>query len=244
MRLAIPGLAALLAIGVGTQAGRAAEVVQPDVIVDITRARPTHRLVETSRLELAYGDAPGAIGFEPAGDERRANGPDAFEVDARGDYIVADPVHRVLLRVALRSKVPVVSEIGALPLRGEAPAAFSSAVRVTKCNAEAGLVSVAPGGKQIQVEVGGPLASIRLIGVSTAGDIFLIVERFIKRGKLAVDRQVVVLDSSGALKALLQVRDKPAVHPGRDFVLGPKGTLHRMVPGTQAVAFVRFEVRP
>jgi hypothetical protein len=194
-------------------------------------------------VELGYGGAPSAIGFEPAGEERQADGPSAFEVDARGDYIVADPVHQVLVRVALKSGVTIVSEIGTLPRRGGNLTTTKSAVSVIKCNAEAGLVTLAPGGKQVQVEVGGPLASMRLIGVNEAGEPFLIVERFIKRGQLAVDRQIVVLDSNGSLKALLAVKEKPAVHPERDFVLGPRGALHRMLPGTTAVAFVRWEVR-
>jgi hypothetical protein len=243
MRVFIFGLVTALICGLAVQPGYAAKVVQPDIIVHIALEKPTHRLVETARVELAYGEAPLAIGFEPAGNERQANGPGAFEVDARGDYIVADPVHKVLVRVAIKSGIPIISEIGALPRRGGGLTTSKSALRVVKVNAEAGLVTLSPGGKQVQVEVGGPLASIRLIGVNASGDTFLIVERFVKRGQLAVDRQIVVLDSNGALKALMAVKGKPAVHPERDFVLGPRGALHRMLPGTTAVAFVRWEVR-
>jgi hypothetical protein len=121
---------------------------------------------------------------------------------------------------------------------------FPSTLRLERCNAEAGLVTIAPGVGRIQVEVGGPLASIRLIGVNAAGDVFLIVERFRERGRLDVDRHVVVLDSTGALKALMQVHEVPAIHPVRELVLGPQGRLHRMVPGTRGVTFVQWELRP
>ncbi|MBW1873519.1 MAG: hypothetical protein JRJ19_15735, partial [Deltaproteobacteria bacterium] len=95
MRFMILGFITTLIIGLAAQPGYAAKVVRPDVIVHLTREQPTHQLIETSRLELTYGDTPGAIGFEPAGNERQANGPSAFDVDPQGAYIVADSVHRV-----------------------------------------------------------------------------------------------------------------------------------------------------
>ncbi len=129
-------------------------------------------------------------------------------------------------------------------VRRGAQTTATRSVSVRKCNAEAGLITKAPGGEQIQVEIGGPLASMRLIGVNAGGDTFLMVERFRHRGKLAVDRQVMVLGPEGALKARLDVVGEPTLHPEREFVLGPRGALHRMVPGDQSVAFLRWEVRP
>lgn len=307
MRLEIPGMVAALIIGLAPQPSRAADVVHADAIVHVTRVQPTHQLVEQDRVVLPYGNAAGAIGFEPAGQDRQAVGPSAFDVDGQGRYVVADPVHRVLVRVALRSGVPVVSPLGELPLplsdlavgrdgfvyltdlrsrslttitpsstsrtklpdsgpglrfvrhgedvvmgvgrsrsmlRRGALTPFASSAQVEKCNAEAGLITTAFDARRIQVELGGPLASIRLIGVNATGDTFVLVERFRQRGRLAVDRQVVVLDSTGALKALLPVHGEPAVHPVRELVLGPGGALHRMVPGTGGVTFQRWEVRP
>jgi len=235
----------VLIIGLGCLPGKAGEVVHPDVLVHLTQVQPTHRLVEVSRVELAYGDSPDAIGFEPGGNERQAIGPSAFEVDRQGDYLVADPVHHQRVRVSLVTGNPVVSGAGALSFRPSVNADDGvREVRVTKCNAEAGLISLGPAGRKIQVEIGAALASIRLIGVNSGGDIYLVVEQFKERRKLAVDRLVLVLDSTGELKARMPVLDRPAVHPDRDFMLGPDDVLHRMVPGTQAVRFIRWEVRP
>ncbi len=307
MRFKIPGYVAALIIGLGTQCTSAADAVSADVIVHVTAVQPTHRLVKTTQVELAYGDTVGTFGFEPAGRDRQAVGPSAFDVDGQGHYVVADPVRHRLVRLQQRSGVLVATPLGALPLpfsdlavdrdgwiyltdlrsrtlttvapsttsraplpgkglstrflrqgddvvlsagassrllRRGALTQLASTISVEKCNAEAGLITMAPGGKQIQVELGGPLASIRLIGVNGAGDIFVIVERFVQRGRLAVNRHVLVIAATGALKAQLQVIGAPAIHPVREFVLGPRGALHRMVPGTQGVAFLRWEVRP
>ena len=68
------GWAVFFAAGIllGAQSSFAAEVVQPDSVVRLTQTVPTHRLVETSRVEIPYGEA---IGFLPAGKEREAQGP-------------------------------------------------------------------------------------------------------------------------------------------------------------------------
>lgn len=117
----------------------------------------------------------------------------------------------------------------------------SSSARVEKCNAEAGLVTL--GGKRIQVEIGAPLASVRLLGAGNAGDAYLLFEQFRQRGRLEVDRKVVVVTASGMLRATLEVKDAPAIPPDREFVLGPKGDLHQMLPDATGVTFVRWEVK-
>jgi hypothetical protein len=222
----------------------------------LERAQPTHRLVEKSRLELPYGE----IGFRPAGLESQAVGPHAFEVDANGFYLVADPVNRRLVRVSPDSGA--VSVIGRLPLpvsdlaldgdeitylrnqRGdEVVPVAGSPVRVRKCSAEAGLITLGSG-SEIKLKTGRALASIRLIGTNAAGDAYLIIETFRQRKRLEVDRQIVVLDPAGVLKARLWVVGLPVVHPAREFVLGPGGTLHRMIPGAEGLALVRWEMIP
>jgi hypothetical protein len=307
MRLEILCLMMAAAVVFVAAPGHAADDVQADVVIRTTRAQPTHRLIETHRVEVPYGNAVGTIGFVPAGSERLALGPAAFDVDGQGAYVVADPVRRQLVRVVPQASGPVAVEIGQLPLpmsdlavdadgfiylsdlrsrtvtaigpstttrtalprshdaalrflrrgrtvvlnhggmhgllaRGTLQAATSPA-RVEKCNAEAGLVTMGTHGRRIQVEIGAPLASIRLLGESASGDIFLVIEQFRERRRLAVDRQIVLLDASGALKARLPVIDQPAVHPTREFALAPDGSVHQMVPGLQGVTFVRWEVR-
>ncbi len=144
-----------------------------------------------------------------------------------------------------RGRDLLVASDGARTLvRGGALTPVSAPFSVHKCNAEAGLLTMGASGKTVQVELGAPLASIRLIGMNSGGDTFLAVEQFRQRGRLDVKRLVLVLDSSGALKAKLDVADEPAILPAREFVLGPKGDLHQMVPGTQGVVFRRWEVRP
>ncbi len=123
--------------------------------------------------------------------------------------------------------------------RGKLANQFSS--RVIKCNAEAGLLTL--GGKRVQVEIGGPLASVQLVGVNAGGDAFLLFEQFRKRGQLEVDRRVVVINATGTIKAMLAISESPTVHPSREFVLGPNGAFYQMIPGTQGVTFVRWEVR-
>jgi hypothetical protein len=129
-------------------------------------------------------------------------------------------------------------------LRGGAVRPVSNPDSVHKCNAEAGLLTMGGSGKTVQIELGASLASIRLIGVSSGGDTFLAVEQFRQRGRLDVSRHVLVLNSSGAFKARLDIADDPVIVPAREFVLGPKGDLHQMVPGAQGVVFRRWEVRP
>ncbi|MFW5739808.1 MAG: hypothetical protein ACOC1F_05520 [Myxococcota bacterium] len=126
-------------------------------------------------------------------------------------------------------------------VRNGSATARAARLDVEKCNAEAGLVTF--GAKRVQLEIGAPLASIRLIGATNSGDVYLVVERFRKRGRLEVDREVVVLDARGRLKAKRDVVGVPVVHATRDFALSPRGELYRMVPGTDGVTFVRWAVR-
>ena len=239
MKTSIPCLTAVLAV-LATQFCSAAEVVKPDVVLRLDRVQPSHRLVETSRLQLPYGLADDAIGFQPAGSERQAVGPHAFQIDAQGAWLIADPVKRRTVKVTIVEDVPVLTRAEALP---QTPSA-ETGVQVRKCNAEAGLLTIQPDGRQIQLETGGPLASIRVIGVNPVGDIYLVIEKFRKSRTISVDREVLVIDPAGALKARLPIQDKPVIHPDRDLRLGPAGALHRMVSGSDGLTLVRWEVRP
>jgi len=307
MRAKVSGYAAALIVALTTQCISAADAVQANVVVRVARAQPTHRLVETARLAVGYGSTARAIGFTPGASEREPVGPSAFDVDGTGAYVVADPVHQRIVRVAPQGGTGVVTRLATLPLplselavdrdgwiyvtdlrsrllttitatatsrtplggkrlgtrfvrqgdevvlsqpsasrqlhRGALRPAPRS-VTVRKCNAEAFRVTAAPSGDSIQIEIGGPLASVRLLGVNATGDVFVVVERFVKRGQLAVTRQVLVLSPTGVLKARLEVLGEPTLHPERELVLGPDGALHRMVPGDKAVSFQRWEVQP
>ncbi len=304
MRVFALGLLAALTMGVCASPAGAAEAVRADVVLHLVRVNPTHRLVHAGTLTVPYG--PGSVGFVAPGPERQARGPETFDVDPRGGWVVADPVRRKIVRVVPGS-VPTVTPVADLPMpftdlavdrdgvlhavdgktRGlwtfETPLALRkdfpsqgldvrflrhgqdllvlgagrvSALRrgvlttigsqtsVEKCSAEAGLVTLGQDGTQVQLEIGGPLASIRLIGVSATRDTFLLVEQFRERGRLEVDRRVVVLDAAGGLKATLEIEGNAAVPVVRDLVLGPRGDLHRMLPGDRGVTFSRWEVRP
>ncbi len=280
----------------------AAEAVHADIVVHVSRVQPTDRLVETMRVTVPYGGSPGHLGFVPKGPERVAVGPSAFDVDAQGTLVVADPVHQRVVRIRPGGSKPQLTRAGRLPLpftdlavdrtgaihvadlqarrvtmlasenssvlpraaramrfsrhgqdlvlrTGAAPeivhrgslSAVGKPVTVRKCNAEAGLVTRA--GHTIQVEIGGPLASMRIIGVNTSDDVFMLVERFRKRGSVEVDRQVVVVDRQGRVRATRDVVGTPALALDRDFTLGADGSLHRMIPGATGVTFVRWEVR-
>jgi hypothetical protein len=305
MRVVAIALLTALTLGVGAAPAEAAEAVRADIVLHVVRVNPTHRLALASTVEVPYG--PGSLGFAPRGPERQARGPEAFDVDPRGGWVVADPVRGRIVRVVPGSGPTSVSSVADLPMpftdlavdrdgvvhvvdgktrglwsfetptavrkdlpiagldvrfvrhgqdlvvgAGGAPSVLRSGVLtsfgrqtlVEKCNAEAGRVTLGHDGTQVQVEIGGPLASIRLIGVSAARDTFLLVEQFRERGRVEVDRRVVVLGASGALKASLELEGNPAVSVVRDLVLGPRGDLHRMLPGDRGVIFSRWEVRP
>ena len=305
MRVVAVGLLTALTLGVWASPAEAAEDVRADVVLHVVRVNPTHRLALASTVEVPYG--PGSLGFVPRGPERQARGPEAFDVDPRGGWVVADPVRGKVVRVVPGSGPTSVSPVTELPIpftdlavdrdgvlhvvdgktrglwtfetrsatRKELPIAgldvrfvrqgqdllvgaggapsvlrrgvltsFGRQTLVEKCNAEAGRVTLGHDGTQVQVEIGGPLASIRLIGVSAALDTFLLVEQFRERGRVEVDRRVLVLGASGALKASLELEGNPAVSVVRDLVLGPRGDLHRMLPGDRGVTFSRWEVRP
>ena len=272
MRIRALALFPALLIALASLPADAAQAVRADVVLHVTRVQPSHRLVETLRVEVPYGQDAKSLGFLPRGPERVAVGPAAFDVDDQGAFVVADPVRGKVFRIRVDVGKPVLTVLAPLPLpftdlavdrdgavhiadlqtrtirvagadqRARFPGQARSmrfvrdghslvlrsgemhkAVRnglltsarqvgVEKCNAEAGLVTL--GGKRIQVEIGGPLASIRLVGVDAQANTYLIVEQFRTRGRLEVDRRVVVLDAEGGVEGHTRCAARASRSPG------------------------------
>jgi hypothetical protein len=211
--------------------------------------RAEARLVATEEIEISYGEDATSPGFAPAGDEREARGPNAIEVDDDGTIRLSDSLRRTVFSVrAHPSGRPSIGVLGDLPPRPEpSSGGVPTATRVVKTSGEDGAIVFSDDGveRRVAVETGRPLASIRLLGVDRRGRAFVVVETFRERGRTAVDREVLVVEKSGALaaRAALTV-PPPIVPPLTDMYLTENGVLYVLSTGTDGARVVRFEVRP
>jgi hypothetical protein len=205
-------------------------------------------LVRVAEIDITYGFGAQSLGFSLAGGEREALGPCAIEVLDDGTIRLADTLRRALFDVRVDAQGrPSVTPAGALPRRIEARSSGLPAVaRAIKTSGEDGAIIFTENGAQHRVAVatGGPLAAIRLIGVDRSGRAFAVVERYRELGKTAIDREVIVVDRSGALVAKLALPEVPAVRPVVELFLAPDGALYRLAADADLVRVTRYEVRP
>ncbi len=211
-------------------------------------APATARLVTTLELELTYGEGPGTLGFSPPGAEHEALGPNAIEVREDGTILLSDPVRRSVFAVRVdASGHPAIEVAGPLPPR---PVADSGGVptktRTVKTSGESGEVVFTDGGveRRVAVSAGGPLASLHLVGVDSRGRAFVVLERFRVLGGTAVDRELLVVETSGALVARGPLPEAPLVRPLTELYLTPDGVLWRLASGADSVHVERLEVVP
>jgi hypothetical protein len=236
-----------LAVGLASRASACAEASPPDAAV-VDRTPAAARLVATLGFELPYGADPGTLGFSPPGNEREALGPNAIEVRSDGTILLSDPVRRKVFAVRLDAAGrPSLAVAGALPPR---PRAGSGGVptrtRTVKTSGEHAEIVFADGAarRRVAVSAGGPLASLRLVGVDRSGRAFVVLERFRAPGRLEVDRELLVVEAEGGLVARAPLPAAPLVSPLTEFWLTPEGVLWRLAAGADAVHVERLEVRP
>jgi hypothetical protein len=239
-----------LTLGLMPALGSCAEANKParsiEIVPQDTAAPATG---EDRWLEAPYGDGVDEIGFEPGGNERQTLGPAWFEVDREGGILLADPVHRKIFRLT-RSPAgkPGIAAVRSLGPREGLPPAIGTptpVVKAIKTGAESGEIVFGEGEnrERVGLELGGPLASLRLVGVCRGGDAIVAVERFRELGKLAVDREILRVSRAGEIVARIPVVGAAAAPPAREFFLAPDDTLYRMVPGTDSVVFLRWVLR-
>lgn len=205
-------------------------------------------LVTTLEIELSYGEDDAHPGFRPAGNEAEAVGPDSIEVGSDGRIAISDPVNRRLLSIAVDATGDhTVTVAGRMPSRPEADSGgVPTATRTEKRSGEAGDVVFVEDDAERRVEIpaGGPLASLRLIGVDRKGRAFVLLERFVERGMPQVDREVLVVRPDGELVARRALPDPPLVRPFNELYLTPAGDLYRLAANADGVRIERMEVRP
>lgn len=241
-------IASILAAGcLVPHALSAAEARPADVAVP-PGAPAASRLVTALELELPYAEGEEGLGFVPAGSEHPAFGANAIAVSGDGTILLSDPVRNKLFAVRVdASGRPAISVAGTLPPR---PVARSGGVptgtRAVKTSGEGGEIVFVDGGIETRVglSAGGPLASLRLVGVDRLGRAFVVMERFCELGRTAVDRELLVVERSGALVARAALPAPPLVPPLTELYLTPDGALYLLAAGAESVRVVRLEVRP
>ena len=221
------------------------------VSLDELPSKKSLQFEEVERFKLDYGeDVDTTYGFQPGVNETNKLAPNAFEVKKDGTILVADPVHKKIFSLKRardgRIILSVVDSYKYDRLPGvKHKSSKNKNVSVKKTGADTADIifdsNTAP--KTVRLKIKGPLASVRLIGVNKGGDAFVVVERFVKLGSLAVEREVLVVSSNGETRARLKIDDVPFVPPVVEFQLAPDGSLYRMIPGDESVTFVRWEVR-
>jgi hypothetical protein len=205
--------------------------------------------VTTLALEIPYGETADTFGYIPAGDEQEARGPNSFLLADDGKIQVRDPVRGVLFAfdpaAGATPKLETIAQLGPRPDQVLLGPDSAPAARVIKTSAETGEVIFerADEPRRVEIDVGGPLASLRLLGVDRGGRALVLVERFRELGQLAVDRELLAVGPEAGLVARRALDDAPAVPPLREFFLADDG-LYRMVAGERAVVFTRYEVQP
>lgn len=239
---------AALCAGLVPEALSCAESRPADATV-VPRARPAAGLVVSGTVAIPYGADASSPGFSPAGDEREALGPVSIEVLEGGTIRIADSLRRALfdVRVDAAWRAASVAPAGPMPERLEPGAGgVPTAARAARTSAEDGEIVFAEGGaeRRVAIRTGGPLAAIRLLGVDRAGRAFALVERYRELGRPAVDREVIVVERSGALIARTALPGIAAVRPVSDLFLTPDGALYRLSADADAVRITRYEVRP
>jgi len=243
----IPIFLVLVAAGLFPQAISCAEARPADATVE--RDAPAAAMLATTlALEIPYGDGPEALGFDPPGDGHEALGPNAIEVRDDGTILISDPVRRRIFAVRVdasgRPSITVAGPIDPRPVarRSGVPTETSTAMT----SGEAGEIVFAEGGveRRVAVPAGGPMASLRLVGVDRLGRAFVVVERFVELGRTAVLREVIVIEPTGALVARADLPAAPLVHPLTELYLTPGGALYRLAAGAESVRIERLEVRP
>jgi hypothetical protein len=219
--------------------------------VDATVLRDTGaaaRLVTTLELDLPYGEGAETLGLDPGGDGHEPLGPNAIVVRDDGTILLADTARRAVFAVRVdASGRPTVTVVGALgPRPATSGGGVPSETHAVKTSGESGEVVFVDGGgeRRVAVSIGGPLASLRLVGVDRRGRAFVVVERFRERGRAAVDRELLVIEPSGSLVARTALPDPPLVRPSVELYLTPDGALYRLAAGAEAVRVERLEVRP
>jgi len=243
----IPILLALVAGCLVPQALAGAEARPADVTVRHD-APAAAAFVTALELELPYGKGGEGLGFIPAGDEHPALGPNAIEVRDDGTILLSDPVRRKLFAVRVgasgRPSVAVVGSLARRPLAREG--GVPTDTRTVKTSGESGEVVFADGGvvRRVAISAGGPLASLRLVGVDRLGRAFVVMERFRELGRTAVDRELLVIDPSGAFVARTALPEPPLVSPFQELYLTPDGAIYVLAAGAESVHVVRLEVRP
>ena len=245
--LRISILLVLLAGCLFPQALSCAEARPPDATVR-EDVGATAGFVTALELELKYGDGAQTLGFVPAGDDHPALGPNAIEVRDDGTILLSDPVRRTVFAVRVdASGQTSVTVAGPL---GPRPAARSGGVptdtHTVKTSGESGEIVFVDGGteRRVAVSAGGPLASLHLVGVDRRGRAFVVVERFRELGDTMVDRELLVVERSGALVARTALPEPPLVSPLTELYLTPDGALYLLAAGADSVRVVRLEVRP
>jgi hypothetical protein len=223
-----------------------------DNTVELDRPLPSSssRFERVLMFEIEYGkDAETTLGFQPGGDEKEKMAPNAFEVEAEGSILVSDPVHRKNYKLKRnRDGQVTLQNVGPYSfsnLPGKAKNNADKTVRVLKTGAETADIVFADGdpSRTVRLKIDGPLASIKLIGVRTGGEAVVLVSRFKELGSMDVEREILLVHSTGETKARLKVDGAAFAPPVVEFQLAPDGSLYRMIPGDESVTFVRWEVR-
>ncbi len=205
------------------------------------------QLKETDRIAVVYGES--SIGYRRGYGEMQAQGPSAFEVGPDGVILVADKVNRRFVRVEpMASHGAKIRTEGALdrshPMLSRSKMAEQD-TRVRKLGAETGAVDFGRRPEdRVRIELGRPLASLRLVGVDGDGRAFVLVEQYRQLGKIAVDRWIMIVSNQGEVVAKRKMEGVSAVPVVREFFVTASGALYRMLPASDRVVFFRFEVKP
>jgi hypothetical protein len=243
------GLIGFLVASLSPSLASCAEAKRPETTIVLAQPAQSPTLAAKHWLEVPYGETDTEIGFQAGGNEQQPLGPTWFEVDNSGGILVADPVHRKLFHIARgNSGAPVLKvsrPLGpreSLPPQGNHP---GTAIEVIKTGAESGEVVFGEQGnaRHVGIEIGGPLATLRLVGVTERGDAVVVLEKFRELGKLAVDREIIAINPEGKILTRYPLDDQlVAAPPEIEFFVAPDGYLYRMIPGKESVVFTRREL--
>jgi hypothetical protein len=197
-----------------------------------------------SSFDIEYGNDPEtSLGFQPGGNETEKLAPNAFRVNQDGTITICDPVHKEIFLLSSEKVLKAIEPYTfarVLEIKNESR---NLNIRTENTGADTADIIYTDSPGTVRIQINGPLASVRVIGVTTGGYVYVLVERFIELGSLAVTREVIVLDSTGKLEARMQIDDVSSVPPVIEFQLTHDGSLYRMIPGDKSVTFIHYEVR-